>query len=131
MATTTTTTKQIKTFQAACKVKGVDPSEVLPDVSAFPKNHQKALIAAAKLFIIAEVLNAGWTPDWNNADQYKYYPWFDMEKTSSNKSGFRLYHVGFDFTFSAVGSRLCFRSREIAEYAAEQFLDLYKDYMVL
>ena len=70
---------QIKSFTEACKVLGIDPETVLPNVSAFPEQHQKALTAAGKLFIIADALNEGWKPDWND-DNLKYYPWFDLEK---------------------------------------------------
>jgi hypothetical protein len=44
---------------------------------------------------------------------------------------------GFRFDGSAdwgsssyVGSRLCFISEEVADYIAQQFIDLYRDYFV-
>lgn len=122
---------RITTFTEACKVLNLDPEKVLPDVSAFPPPHQAALTAAGKLFIIAEALNEGWKPDWTN-DDYKYYPWFDLEKDEDNNpSGFRLDYVDCHYSLSCVGSRLCFKSRELAEYAGTQFTDLYRDLMVL
>jgi hypothetical protein len=123
--------EQIKTFEDACKVLNLDPVKVLPDVSAFPPTHQAALTAAGKLFIIADALNEGWKPDWNDDDEYKYYPWFDLEKDKNNPSGFRLFGVFCNCTDSSVGSRLCFKSRDIAEYAGTQFVDLYRDLMVI
>lgn len=124
--------EQIKTFEDACKTLNLDPEKVLPDVSAFPPPHQAALIATGKLFIVADALNEGWKPDWNNDEEYKYYPWFDLEKHETyNPSGVRFYGVNYGYDYSDVGSRLCFKSREIAEYAATQFLDLYRDLMVL
>lgn len=124
--------ERIKTFEEACKVLNLDPEKVLPDVSAFLPPHQAALTAAGKLFIIADALNEGWKPDWNNDDEWKYYPWFDMEKDEDNNpSGFRLDGVDFSCAGSGVGSRLCFKSREIAEYAGTQFIDLYRDLMVI
>jgi hypothetical protein len=122
----------IKTFEDACKKLNLNPEKVLPDVSAFPHPHQAALTAAGKLFIIADALNEGWKPDWNNDDEYKYYPWFDLEHNKKhNPSGFRLGNVIYGCTRSAVGSRLCFRSRELANYAGTQFIDLYRDLMVV
>ena len=56
--------------------------------------------------LIAKSLNEGWTPNWNNNNEYK----------DSN---------------SNVGSRLCFKSRDLAEYAANQFTDVYKQFMTL
>lgn len=127
----TTSPEKIKSFEEACKVEGLDPDKVLPDVSGFPSIHQKALTALAKLIIVVDVLNGDWNPDWNNDDEYKYYPWFDMEKTKENPSGFWLISVGYISASSGVGSRLCFHSRELAEHAAEHFLDLYRDYMII
>jgi hypothetical protein len=122
---------QIKTFEEACTVQGIDPVTALPDVSGFPEQHRKALTATGKLFIIADALNEGWKPDWNNDDEYKYYPWFDLEKDEEhNPSGFRLDSVYCSCTRSTVGSRLCFKNRAIANYAGTQFTDLYRDLMV-
>lgn len=114
----------IKTFEDACKVRGIDPNN-LPDFSMIPEQHRQALTDHYKLVIIAEALNEGWKPDWNNDDEYKYYPWFDME------NGCVFDGYGCYFTDSFVGSRLCYRSREIAEYAGKQFEDLYKSYFQL
>jgi galactose-1-phosphate uridylyltransferase len=122
---------KIKTFQDACKALKLDPDRIIPDVSVFPADHQKALEALAKLIIIAQALNGDWKPDWSDYNQGKYYPWFDMEKEQNNPSGFRLYHVHYNSANSAVGSRLCYKSRELAQYAATQFEDLYKDLMVV
>jgi hypothetical protein len=120
--------KKIKTFEDACKALKIDPTKV-PDFSNAPLALQAALIAHYKLVIIAQALNKGWTPDWNNYNEYKYYPWFWMEKTQGNLEGFACSGVGYDCAYSSVGSRLCFKTREIAEYAGKQFIDLYKAYM--
>ncbi|THU34223.1 hypothetical protein FAM09_24710 [Niastella caeni] len=124
--------KKIKTFEGACKVLGHDPIKVLPKVSSFPKAHQKALIATAKLIIINEALNfvdngkKKWVPDWNNTSEWKYYPWFWMDKP-----GFRLLGCYYDYSHTNVGARLVYRTRSLAEYAGKQFAALYKDLMVL
>ncbi|MBS1988726.1 hypothetical protein JST56_07105 [Candidatus Dependentiae bacterium] len=78
-----------------------------------------------KLTVITRALNGGWTPDWNNSGEYKYYPWFYC------KDGFSFFLVDSHFTGTGVGSRLCFRNEEIAEYAATQFIDLYKSYFTI
>ena len=87
-------------------------------------------IAYKKLKAIAKVLNEGWVPDWDNSNQYKWYPWFYMTKTSSSPSGFGLGVVCDDYSCSYVGSRLCYRTRKLAEHAAKHFIDLYRDLMV-
>jgi hypothetical protein len=130
--------ENIKTFEDACTVIGVDSNKVLPEVSGYPENHQKALLATGKLFIINQALNRvdndnkDWAPDWNDTDEYKYYPWFDLEKhKKNNPSGFRFDGCGFGYDYSDVGARLVYRTRKLAEYAGTQFEDLYRDLMVL
>lgn len=124
-------TLTIPSFEEACKIKGLDAEKVLPDVSAYPQAHGKALIATAKLFIIADAVNEGWQPDWSDYYQRKYWPWFNLEKSKENPSGFCLYYVDYGCADSNVSSRLCFRSREIAEGVATKYIDLYRDLMVL
>ena len=83
--------------------------------------------AYMQIVLIARALNEGWTPDWTNTSQYKYVPWF------KHKSGFGL-SVGdcvSGNSFTLVGSRLCFKSRELAEYAAQQFADIYNDFLTI
>jgi hypothetical protein len=118
--------KKIKTFEAACKVLKLDPAKVIPDFSEFPKEDQAAMIAHAKLIIVAKALNGDWKPNWQDYNQYKYYPWFEMDAP-----GFRLYTLVDFCQHSDVGSRLCFRDRETANYAGKTFIDLYQDYMVI
>ena len=121
-------TDKVKSFEDACKVLGIETK--LPEVSMLPINHQKATIAHYKLVIIAEALNEGWKPNWDNWDEIKYHPWFDMEGSSSG-SGFAFGGYGSWVADSYVGSRLCFKSRELAEYAGKQFTEIYKEYMTI
>lgn len=118
---------KIKTFEQACKKLGYDPVKVLPKVGTMPKHHQDATVAHAKLVIITEALNDGWKPNWKDSNEWKYYPWFDM----SSPSGPAFHGCDGWFSFSLVGSRLCFKSEELAEYAGKQFQKLYRQYFVL
>ena len=72
---------EIKTFEDACKAINVEPT-IIPDFSFFPEADREAMIAHAKLVIIAKAINGDWVPDWNDWDQYKYYPWFEMGSPS-------------------------------------------------
>lgn len=121
-------TEKVKSFEDACQILGIEPN--IPQVEVLPENHQKAIIAHYKLVIIAQALNEGWEPNWDDGEEYKYYPWFDMEGSSSG-SGFS--YRGYDdwSADSDVGSRLCFKSRELARYIGETFVDLYREYFVL
>lgn len=123
---------KITTFEEACQAKNLDPVTVLPNVSMFPVQHQAAIIAYAKLIIITEVITDGWKPNWND-NEYKYYPWFDLEVEPNNPSGFRFGAAICDssYTGTAGGSRLCYRTRREAEYVGKTFVDLFRDMMVL
>ena len=125
---------KVENFEQACQLRGYDHTTVLPNVSMFPAQHQKALTALAMLIIIAEAMNEGKEFDWNDDDQCKWYPWFDMEvHPKNNPSGFRFYgtHYVNTITGTAGGSRLCYHSSEDAKHAGTQFESLYRDINVI
>lgn len=123
-------TDRVKTFKDACDVLGIDPdlgdaSELLSYSGSDPiMIGAKAL---AKLSIISKALNEGWAPDWSNTNEYKYYAWFKYN------SGLGLSCNDYASTLSRtrVGSRLCFRTSELAEYAGNQFLDIYNEFLLI
>lgn len=124
--------KNIKTFEDACAALKLDPA-ALPVVTGLPEKHQKAIQAHYKLVIIAEALNDGWKPIWKDWEECKYYPWFQMDSDDDEVpgSGFSYYVYRYDDAFACVGSRLCFKTRALAEYAGKQFSSLYKDYFLI
>lgn len=87
-----------------------------------PGIFQDGLTTFHKLQVITAALNEGWVPDWSNANEPKYFPWFDFQG-----GRFVFGDVTYHCTHSNLGSRLCFRTRELAEYAGQQFEDLYND----
>src|SRR4051812_4470554 len=98
---------KIKTFEDACQALGIDPTK-LPDVSALPADQQEAIIAHYKLVIIAQALNEGWKPNWNDNSEWKYYPWFEV-KASKNKpsgSGLSCHDFVYWAAHASVGARL-------------------------
>lgn len=114
---------QIRTYEDACRKLGIAPIRI--EKFAFLGIEANHHYAYHKLTVIARALNDEWTPDWKNDDENKYYPWFDFS------SGRRLSYNDFAHasTDSSVGSRLCFRTYELAEYAGKQFADIYSDLM--
>lgn len=121
----------IKTFEDACKALNIDP--IVPDFSATPVKHQKALAAHYKLVIIVEAVNEGWAPNWNDTNEYKYELWPDIHEDSSKPSGFGLSCnvIVYWRSFTDVGSRLCFKSREVARHTFDTFIELYEDYFLI
>ena len=82
-----------------------------------------------QLKIIAEALNEGWKPNWNDSNERKFYPWFSM--TDKPGFGFSYTCCGWARTYTDVGSRLCFKSEKLAAYAGKQFESIYKDFLTL
>lgn len=117
--------ERIKTFEDVLKVK----ETTVADFVATSKELSPDEVAYRRLKLIVEVLNEGWKPNWDDSSEYKYYPWFLM--SSSSGVGFSYNDYVYWTTDSVIGSRLCFKSRELAEYAGKQFESLYRDYFVI
>ena len=116
-----TSTKRIESFEEACVAQGLDAKNVLP--YSTPENaDQENTNAFVMLKIIAKALRGEWEPDWNDSDQEKWFPYFE-----ANDAGFGFSRTDYGrwHTRTCVGSRLCFPSSELAEYAGKQFIDIY------
>ena len=118
-------TARVQSFEDACRELNIQ--SVLPDCTGLPEKHRKSAEAHYKLVIIAEALNEGWTPDFNNWDQRKWFNWGWF----SNAGLFNLsvYYSSAD-RYANVGARLCFKTEELSEYAGRQFYELYKEYLL-
>lgn len=114
--------ERIKTIDDVLKYHNIEKDDFEADYKGLPEDVK----AYRLLVLIAAALNEGWTPDWDNSSEYKYNPYFKM-----GSSGFRSYGYGLWTTHSAVGSRLCFKTRELTVYAAEQFKDIYSNYFLI
>ena len=127
--------EDIKTFENACNFLNLKADKVLPDLSMYPENHREGMLAHSKLVLIVEAINTienngeRWIPNWDNWNEYKYYPWFNM----GSPSGVGFSYLGFDnwFSYSGCGSRLCFKTAASVRHVAKEFLELYKSYYVI
>ncbi len=123
----------LKTFTGACKVLGLDPKTVIPNFSCYPKQDRKSMEAHAKLVIIVRAANKlenggeEWFPNWKDTSEYKYEVWFNMNDSSS-ASGFSYDGYADWYSLSCVGSRLCFKNRDLGKFIAKQFLKQYEAY---
>lgn len=124
-------TDRVKTYEDACKVLGVEP---INEQNAKAQGFRSDEIARRKLETIAAALNEGWKPDWNNTDQYKYYPYFYIQENTKGKGSaglsFASTHHTASATYAYFGSRLCFYASRLARYAGNQFTDLYEQILI-
>ena len=150
-------TERVKTFGDAFKILG-DEHPLTVQYNLIIKASKGGdltddLIAYLQLSIICAALNEGWDPTLNK-DEYRYYPWFniytkeeydnldesDKEYSIPLRSNNGAHAVGglvCAFTsyagsssFVGYGARLALRSKELAEYCAKQFVDIWADFFV-
>lgn len=139
--------ERIKTFADAAKAVGIeDPEEWEEQYSDLEPD----VLAYFKLRIITKALNEGWEPKFIPGE-YRWAPYFllytkeEIEKMnaetksrvvlrsyyySSTYGGVAYVHALSDssYTDSCYGSRLAFKSEELAEYAGKQFTEIYADF---
>jgi hypothetical protein len=82
-------------------------------------------MAFEKLKIVNKAINNGWTPDYTNSDQRKWFPYYLL----SSGFGFSRSSYHCDFTTATVGSRLCFETEEQSNYSGQQFIDLWRAFI--
>jgi hypothetical protein len=117
--------RTIKSFEDACAKLDINPLK-LPYVTDLSEELLKPIIAHYKLMIIFKAINNDWTPDWNDDDQYKWFPWIVLP------SGFGFSYSCTSYTYKDTGidSRLCTNSDEKAIYMAVQFKQEYMDLLL-
>lgn len=118
-------TERIKTYEDACAELGITP---IDERTLLNNGFTKDEIAYRKIKTITEALNEGWKPDWNDEGQKKWIPWFHPNSSSD----FIFYQTNYSYSFVYAGyaSQLCLKSDELANYIGNQFLELYKEFML-
>lgn len=150
-------TERIKTFEDACKELGSDHPLVLAYQNtnlrdAEVANDNKDIIAYMKLRIIVAALNEGWEPQFIPGE-YRWFPYFvlytkDEIDEMDEKTRARVVSRSYDYAYAVggvsfaysyyvsasvcagVGSRLAFKTDDLAEYAGKQFIEIYADFML-
>lgn len=112
-------TDRIKTIADAQKATG----RPKVDFSFLPENIREYFEAQYDALVIAEALNEGWVPDWDNNSERKWYPWFIMSPAAF---AFDASSYGISHADAGSGSRLKFKSEELSDYAAKQFPDVWR-----
>jgi hypothetical protein len=115
--------KKIKSFDDACRACSTTEEEFNARFQNL--GLESDTINYEKLKIITKAINNGWTPDWDNTRQLKWRPWFRL----SSGFGFHGSAYGYVTSDADSGSRLCFESEAKSDYAAQQFLDIYTEFI--
>lgn len=90
------------------------------DFEELYKNIPPNIKATAQEEMIVNFYNRGEKVDWNNPNQYKYYPWFYLgDKFCFNFVGY--YHN------AAASSRICFLREEDCKEAVNKFIHIYEN----
>ena len=147
--------ERVKTFEDACEVLGEEHPYVQEyrGVANINFDFTQDIIAYLKLRIICASLNEGWKPTFDGS-RCRYYPWFyiytkeeykklnkDEKKKCrvvSRSSNYANAYGGVVYSYALgassvshthVGSRIVFKTRELAEYCEKQFIDIWEDYL--
>lgn len=141
--------ERVKTFKDACNELGIEHDKWVQDKKDL--GLEADVIAYLKLRIIAAALNEGWKPQFTT-DEYRYFPWFclytqsEIDEMNEEDKSRVVYRSNFSAganggvayaypnndsssTSSVIGSRLAFKTRELAEYAGRQFVEIWADYV--
>ena len=146
-------TERVKNWDDVVRELGYDPVERLLDHTECGDGFsiEPDEIAYIKIKAIATVLNEGWTPQFT-VDEYRYFPWFylytkeEIDKMDKDKrsrvvlrsanyadalGGVAFANASDDSSVAAsyYGSRLAFKSRELAIYAGKTFTREYADFV--
>lgn len=123
-------TERIKTFQDACTEIGINHDEWIAEHAELPTR----TLALQKLEIIAKAINDGWKYI-ANPDTLCHYPWFKL--TAGNLVCNETYTdcIAYDsadksITIMSCPTSIAFSSAEIALYAGQQFLDIYRNFIL-
>jgi hypothetical protein len=116
----------IRSFEDACDKLNLDPSN-LPNLAAIPRRYKKPIIAFYKLMVITAAINGAYKRDFSKRDHtffpYYYYDSEGIEFEEINISSFTME--------SKISTYLAAASYSHAKYIAENFKDLYADFMLI
>lgn len=143
---------RIKTFDDALKELGKDH----PLVKEYNVINNNKTTYNTKLYsqlcVITAALNEGWRPKFVEGEK-RYFPYFrlysseEIRQMSKEEKSRVVYRSGYyananggvSFAiayydsadgYAVIGSRLAFKTNELAKYAGKQFTDLYIDYLL-
>lgn len=115
-------TDRIKSLEDVYSVMSVDFEGRLRVYNQIPNIGH--VIAFDQACLIVQAYNEGWVPNWDDTNEDKWYGYWDHRVSGS---GFRLNCLTRSYSY--VGSRLVFRTEELARDAYEKFSHIFKLFM--
>ena len=115
--------ERIKSIEDAINELGENNDEVILLRALELAGINNHILYTQWLVVITSALNEGWEPDWGNHQWDKWYNWFNMP---SKNGRFSFADSDNRRSCSTCAARLCFKSKDLAEYAAKQFLEVYE-----
>ena len=110
--------REIKTMSDVYRVNGITKLTTLPETK---ERYYEDLI------LLVKALNGNWKPDWNDINEDKWYPYFQFSSAFRFSNAYAVCSYGR--TYADFGSRLCFKNKQIAEYAGKIFIEQYEKLM--
>lgn len=144
-------TERVKTYDDAVKELGEDHPFVVAANSAvwrYPEDYNQDIVAYLKLRVVVAALNDGLNPEFTE-DERRWFPWYRLytkeeidNLSEEDKEQVLLWggpanhgsqcglacadsHVAWSYSYASIGSRLALKSKELADYAGKQFIELF------
>jgi hypothetical protein len=117
-------------YQDACKTLNKEPLTMEDFSPKLTDDKKQYLLSVERVTTVIEAKKEGHKFDYNDDDEYKYYPWWDMETygDAAAGSGFSLGVVYCAYTATDVGARLSSMSETDARQIAKV---MHEDYRVI
>lgn len=112
-------------FKSFCSQNDLDPLSILP--YAEPKNRdQRRTNAFEMLMVMVDKRRKDYLPDFNNANEKKWWPIFDMKN-----SGFVFVGSGCGWTHTNAngGSRLCLPTEKESDAFGRECLPVWREFL--
>ncbi len=145
-------TDRVKTLSDAIEELGKEHEAVKAyrAMEWYLRDYAPDLMAYFELRIITAALNEGWEPQFT-PDEERWYGWYDLiskeayDSLSDEEKGRCVGRSGSSagasgglvcssadyassYSYTSFSSRLAFKNRELAEYAAKQFIEIYANF---
>ena len=125
-------TERIKTFEDACYELGDEHQYVKAYREWMRVSFAECedVTAYLKLRVICAALNEGWVPRYTGGEK-GWSPYFIIETGNGGRLCCSISRSLPSAATAYVGSRLCLKSEALATYCGKQFIDIWKDYLLI